>query len=64
MSILAARIESFLLTMIVVNSLSFSSSSKSIASLLITVFTESLISVLITLALVRFLSLTLFSFLT
>nr|DAG92570.1 MAG TPA: hypothetical protein [Crassvirales sp.]DAV61606.1 MAG TPA: hypothetical protein [Caudoviricetes sp.] len=48
--------------MIVVNGLSFSSSLKSIASFLITVLTESLISVLITLALVRFLSLILSSF--
>nr|DAG93460.1 MAG TPA: hypothetical protein [Crassvirales sp.] len=48
--------------MIVVNGLSLSSSSKSTASFLITVFTESLISVLITLASVRFLSLILSSF--
>nr|DAW32173.1 MAG TPA: hypothetical protein [Caudoviricetes sp.] len=61
---MAVRIESFLLTMIVVKSLSFNSLSKSINFSLITVFTESLISVLITLTLVRFLSLTLFSFLT
>nr|DAR45794.1 MAG TPA: hypothetical protein [Bacteriophage sp.]DAU06287.1 MAG TPA: hypothetical protein [Caudoviricetes sp.]DAX21728.1 MAG TPA: hypothetical protein [Caudoviricetes sp.] len=59
---MAVRIESFLSTMIVVNGLSFSSSLKSIASFLITVLTESLISVLITLASVRFLSLILSSF--
>nr|DAJ71024.1 MAG TPA: hypothetical protein [Caudoviricetes sp.]DAJ78472.1 MAG TPA: hypothetical protein [Crassvirales sp.]DAV84159.1 MAG TPA: hypothetical protein [Caudoviricetes sp.] len=61
---MAVRIESFLLTMIVVKSLSFNSLSKSINFSLITVFTESLISVLITLTLVRFLSLTLLSFFT
>ena len=54
---LALRIESFLLTMIVVNSFSLSSSLKSTNLCLITVLTESLISVLITLTLVRFLSL-------
>nr|DAP51552.1 MAG TPA: hypothetical protein [Caudoviricetes sp.]DAU94400.1 MAG TPA: hypothetical protein [Caudoviricetes sp.] len=54
---MALRIESFLLTMIVVNGLILSSSSKSISLCFIIVLTESLISVLITFILVRFLSL-------
>nr|DAF01173.1 MAG TPA: hypothetical protein [Caudoviricetes sp.] len=54
---MALRIESSLLTMIVVNGLILSSSSKSINLCFIIVLTESLISVLITFILVRFLSL-------
>nr|DAD74737.1 MAG TPA: hypothetical protein [CrAss-like virus sp. ctRQZ5] len=54
---MALRIESFLLTMIVVNGLILSSSSKSISLCFIIVLTESLISVLITFTSVRFLSL-------
>nr|DAX32706.1 MAG TPA: hypothetical protein [Caudoviricetes sp.] len=62
MSNLAVRIESFLLTMIVVNGLSFNSSLKSTVLYFITVLIESLTSVLITLTFVRFLSLIFNSF--